>query len=178
MLNKGAAITGILEGIRVLDIGLVVAIPSAGAMMADWRTDVIKVEPLEGEMFRGMTKTEGVDRVIKYKGGEVEWVIQLLNRNKRSLAIDLKKDAGRDIFYQLVQRSDVFMSNYAVGALVRLKLDYTTLSRFNPGLVYDVLTGYGLVGPDKDERSYDYSASWARSGMQYLIGELGSAPPP
>jgi len=138
--------TGILDGIRVLDMGLVVAIPSAGAMMADWGADVIKVEPLEGEMFRGMTKTEGVDKVIKYEGGEVDWVIQLLNRNKRSLAIDLKKEAGRDIFYQLVQKSDVFMSNYTTGALSRLKLDYKTLSQLNLGLIYAVLTGYGLAG--------------------------------
>ncbi|MFC1916681.1 CaiB/BaiF CoA transferase family protein [Chloroflexota bacterium] len=170
--------TGILEGIKVLGMGHVVAIPAAGAMLADWGAEVIKVEPLSGEMYRGLRKILGVDKVIKFDTGEVDWAIQLLNRNQKSLAVDLRKEAGRDILYRLVQRSDVFMSNYRVSSLTGLKLDYATLSRLNLGLVYAVLTGYGLVGPDKDERGYDYSAAWARSGIQYSMGEPESPPPP
>ncbi len=170
--------TGVLEGIRVIDMGHAVAIPAAGAMMADWGAEVIKVEPLSGEMMRGLRGTLGVARVIKFDGGEVNWGVELVNRNKKGLAVDLKQDSGRDILCKLVRSADVFMSNYELSALKKLKVDYATLSQHNPGLIYALLTAYGTVGPDKDERGYDYSAAWARSGMQYLIGEPGSAPPP
>ena len=170
--------TGILEGIKVVDMGHVVAIPSAGAILADWGAEVNKIEPLGGEMARGIKRAGGADRVKQYDGGEVHWIFQMLNRNKRGMAIDLKREAGVDILYKLVQSSDVFVSNYRSSALKRLKLDYTSLSKIKPDLIYAVLTGYGTVGPDKDERGFDYSAAWARSGMQYLIGEPGSPPPP
>ena len=159
-------------------MGHVVAVPSAGALLADWGAEVIKVEPPSGEMLRGIRRTLGMDTVAKSDGVEVHWVIQVLNRNKKGLAVDLKQESGRDVLYKLVERVDVFMSNYELGSLERLGLDYATLSQLNPKLVYATLTGYGTVGPDKDERGFDYSAAWARSGMQYLIGEPGSPPPP
>jgi len=169
---------GILEGVKVADVGHVVAVPAAGAMLADWGAEVIKVEPLSGDLLRGLKKSMGRDIVTQFAGGEVNWVIEVLNRNKRSLALDLKQESGKEILYRLVERSDVFMSNYEVSALKKLKADYTTLSQHNPSLIYALLTGYGTVGPDKDERGFDYSAAWARTGIQYLIGEPGSAPPP
>ncbi len=116
--------------------------------------------------------------MIEYSGGEVHWIVQMLNRNKRGLALDLKKPSGKEVLDKLVVESDVFMSNYESAALGRLGLDYATLSAINPRLVYAVLTGYGTVGPDKDQRGFDFSAAWAHSGMQYLIGEPGSPPPP
>ncbi len=170
--------TGILEGIRVVDMGHVVAVPAACATLADWGAEVLKIEPLSGEMGRGFKRIFGVNTAVKLDGGQVSWYVQVLNRNKKGLAVDLKKEAGRDILYKLVQRADVFISNYELGSLKRLKLDYATLSQFNPKLIYGVLTGYGTVGPDKDERGFDYAAAWARSGMQHQIGERGSPPPP
>ncbi|MFC2006387.1 CaiB/BaiF CoA transferase family protein, partial [Chloroflexota bacterium] len=134
--------------------------------------------PLSGEMARGLRRGGGVDRVKKYDGGEVNFIFEVLNRNKKGLALDLKKESGRDILYKLVEGTDIFMANYELDSLKRLKLDYASLSQINHGLIYAILTGYGTVGPDKDERGFDYSASWARSGMQYLIGEPGSPPPP
>ncbi|MDO8637825.1 MAG: CoA transferase [Dehalococcoidia bacterium] len=169
--------TGILEGLRVIDMGLWVAGPAAGVMLADWGAEVILVEPLSGEQGRGIGRASRVSSVIKFDGGEVNWRAQLLNRNKKGLALDLKKASGRDIFYKLIEKVDVFISNYQVSALNKLNLDYTTLSQLNPRLVYGVITAYGTKGPDKDERGYDYSAAWARSGFQYLIGEPGSTPP-
>lgn len=170
--------TGILEGIRVLELGHVVAVPAASATLADWGAEVLKVEPPWGEMARGFKRLLGVSTMVKLDGGEANWYFQLLNRNKKALAVDLKKEAGRDILYKLVQRADVFVSNYELASLKRLKLDYATLSQLNPKLIYGVLTGYGTVGPDKDERGFDYAAAWARSGAQYQIGERGSPPPP
>ena len=169
---------GILEGIRVVDMGHVVAVPAAGAMLGDWGAEVIKVEPLSGEMARGIRRGGGVRRVIETEKGEVHFIFQMLNRNKKGLALDLKKESGREALYKLIQKADVFMSNYEFNTLKKLKVDYANLSRINPRLIYCVLTGYGTVGPDKDERGFDYSAAWARSGIQYLIGEPGTPPPP
>jgi crotonobetainyl-CoA:carnitine CoA-transferase CaiB-like acyl-CoA transferase len=162
--------TSLLEGLKVIDMGHLAAIPAAAVTLADWGADVIKVEPLSGEMARGTTRTVGV--------AGVDWGVQLMNRNKKSLALDLKKEVARNILYRLVERSDIFMSNYESSALRKLKVDYATLSKFNPRLIYASVTAYGTEGPDRDERGLDYSAAWARGGMQYIIGELGLPPRP
>jgi len=164
--------TGILEGIRVVEVGHFVAVPSAAAILADWGAEVIKVEPLSGDPQRGVTSG-----LVALNGVELSWRFLLHNRNKVDLAVDLKKEPGRDILYQLVRRADVFISNYESSSLKRLKLDYAALSRLNAKLIYGALTAYGTVGPDKDERGFDYAAAWARSGMQYMLGEPGSPPP-
>jgi len=165
--------TGILEGVKVIDMGHFVAIPSAAAVLADWGADVIKVEPLSGEPQRGIRALGA----LTFNGGQLSWRAELHNRNKKGLAVDLKKASGRDILYQLVKRSDVFMSNYEVSSLKRLELDYASLSRVNSKIIYAILTAFGRVGPDKDERGFDFIASWARSGVQYLLGEEGRPPP-
>jgi crotonobetainyl-CoA:carnitine CoA-transferase CaiB-like acyl-CoA transferase len=169
---------GILEGIKVLDMGHVVAVPAACAMMGDWGAEVIKIEPHAGDMLRGLKRMVVENGAIKIYETWPLWYINLLNRNKRGLALDIKKDEGRAILYRLVERADVFLSNYETGALKNLKCDYATLSQINPRLVYGVLTGYGTVGPDKDERGFDFTAGWARTGIQYIIGEPGTPPPP
>lgn len=170
--------TGILEGIKVIEMGHVVAVPAATATLADWGAEVIKVESLSGDLIRGLLRTNGVRRIIKFDNGELNWTFELLNRNKKGLAVNLKTEAGRDVLYRLVKGADVFISNFELGSLKSLKMDYATLSQHNPGLVYGVLTGYGTKGPDKDERGFDYAAAWARSGAQYLVAEKGTSPPP
>ena len=159
-----------LEGIKVIEMGQVIAIPATGAILADMGAEVIKLEPLSGEMLRGIKRCQGLET------GLINWAFELLNRNKKGLALDLKKDAGRDILYKLIRTADVFMSNYESGTLQKLQLDYPSLSKINPRLVYASINGYGSAGPDKDERGYDQAAAWARSGMMYLIGEPGSNP--
>jgi len=166
--------TDVLEGIRVVDMGHAMAIPSAGAILGDWGAEVIKVEPLTGELRRLTRTTFGVDRALKYDGGEVDWIIQMANRNKRALAVNLKNDSGKEIVYKLIKISDVFMSNYEVDSLNNLKMDYDTLNKINPRLVYAVLTGFGSRGPDKDERGFA-DAGWARSGAMYLTSEPGGS---
>ena len=170
--------TGVLEGIKVIELGHVVAVPAATATLADWGAEVIKVEALTGELIRGLLKTHGIKRVIKFAGGDLNWTFELLNRNKKGLAVNLKTEEGKEVLYRLVRNADVFISNFELASLKRLKMDYTTLSQFNPGLVYGVLTGYGTKGPDRDERGFDYAAAWARSGAQHLIAEKGTSPPP
>ncbi|MFH1032533.1 MAG: CoA transferase [Chloroflexota bacterium] len=169
---------GVLEGIKIVDMGHVVAVPSAGAMMADWGAEVIKVEPLPGEFLRTqVSKIRGAERTVKINNYAVNWEVLLLNRNKKGLALDLKNESGRDILYKLIQKSDVFMSNYEMNVLEKFKLDYGTVSHLKPDIVYAVVTGYGTAGPDKEERGFDYSAAWARTGAQHMTGEVGSIPP-
>ena len=168
---------GLLEGLRVVDMGHVVAVPCAGSMMADWGADVIKVEPLSGEMSRKTARSHGKSREVEIGGNIVNWVIELHNRGKKGLAVDLKQEAGREIVYKLVKKADIFMTNYFVKALERLKMDYATLSRINPGIIYGLVTGYGRSGPDKEERGFDITAAWARSGAQYLTSDPACAPP-
>jgi crotonobetainyl-CoA:carnitine CoA-transferase CaiB-like acyl-CoA transferase len=165
-------VSGVLEGVRILSMGQVVAIPSAASVLADWGAEVIKLEPLHGEQSRGLMRVQGTDNV------KINWSIQGLNRNQKGLALDLKQEAGLQIAYRLIEKCDIFMYNYEMSAVQKLKLDYASLSKINPRLVYAGLNGYGPVGPDKDERGYDFSAGWARSGIMYLIGEEGNPPVP
>ena len=88
---------GILDGVRIMEMGHVVAVPAATATLADWGADVIKIEPLTGDMARGFKRIVGVDTEFKGKGGETSWYVQVLNRNKKSLAVDLKTESGREI---------------------------------------------------------------------------------
>jgi crotonobetainyl-CoA:carnitine CoA-transferase CaiB-like acyl-CoA transferase len=164
--------SGILEGIKVVSMGQIVAIPAASSTLADWGADVIKLEPLTGEMHRGLTRSQGIDT------GDVNWVMEVLNRNKRALALDVSQEKGLEIVHKLIEDADVFMSNYKRNSIKKLGLDYDTLSRINPKLIYAFVSGYGAKGPDRDERGYDFTAGWARSGMMHLIGEPGTPPAP
>ncbi len=169
--------SGVLEGLKVVAMEHMEAIPVATVWMADWGADVLKIEPLTGDMFRGLQAAHGTSTDIKRQGAEVRWSFQLFNRNKKSVALNLKSERGAEILYKLVEKADVFMSNYTPNALKNLKADYNTLSKINPRLVYATISGYGSVGPDRDLRGFDHAAGWARSGMQNMIGEPGSAPP-
>ncbi|MDD4858986.1 MAG: CoA transferase [Dehalococcoidales bacterium] len=168
---------GILEGVKVLEMGHVVVVPAAAATMGDWGADVLKVEPLTGDMARGFKSIEKVSPYIRKNGAEISWYFTYLNRNKRSIALNLKSPAGREVFDKLIMTYDVFMSNYQVSSLERMNLDYATLSKINPRLIYSIVTGYGSKGPDKDERGFDHTAAWARSGIQHALAEPGVPPP-
>ncbi len=164
--------SGVLEGLKVVSMGQIVAIPAASSTMADWGADVIKLEPLTGEMHRGLKRAQGVAT------GEINWVMQVLNRNKRSLAVDLSHEAGQEIIHNLIRNADVFMCNYKRSSVKKMHIDYDTLHRINPKLIYAFISGYGAKGPDSEERGYDFTAGWARSGMMHLIGEPGTPPAP
>ncbi len=168
--------SGVLEGLRVVSMEHMEAIPVATLWMADWGAEVIKIEPPTGDMFRWTTRTHGTSPSIEPGSSDITWSFQLLNRNKKSMAINLKTVPGREILYKLIEKADIFTSNYESGALKNLKADYDTLSKINPGLIYATISGYGTAGPDCDQRGFDHAAGWARSGMQYSIGEPGSIP--
>ncbi len=167
---------GVLDGIKIVSMEQWTVLPMASVYLADWGAEVIRVEPVTGERTHGLGRSGGV---IKIGGVEVVNPVTVLlhDRNKKSLAVDLKKESGRDILCQLIQKSDVFLSNYELSSLKKLRLDYDTLSQINPRLIYAVLSGYGSKGPDKDLPGYDIVAAWARSGMEYLLTLPGGPPP-
>ena len=157
--------TDILEGVRVIEMGHVVAVPAASSMMGDCGADVIKIEPLTGDQSR------------TFRGTDINPGFYLHNRSKKSIAIDLRQQAGKEIVYKMVGDHDVFLTNYQAGSLGRLGLDYETLCVYKPDLIYGLVSAYGTVGPDKDMAGYDFAAGWARSGIQDMLSVPGTPPP-
>jgi crotonobetainyl-CoA:carnitine CoA-transferase CaiB-like acyl-CoA transferase len=145
-----------MEGVKVVELGQWVAGPAAAAMLGDWGADVVKVEPLDGDPFRGL---------LSAFGGGISPPFELDNRNKRSVALDLGVEEARAIAAQLVDGADVFVTNARPAALARAGLDFATVAERNPRLVYAHVTGYGLDGADADRAAYDVGAFWSRAGV-------------
>jgi len=163
-----------MEGIKVVELGHWVVMPSAAAILGDWGADVIKVEdPWVGDGVRGVNSIEGIPL-----GNGVHYLFEVMNRNKRSVGINLRQERGREAMNKLLEGADVFLSNFQPQVLARYGLDYETVAKLNPRLIYGVLTGYGEKGPDKDKPGYDYAAFWARSGLMRKIGPPDAPPPP
>jgi crotonobetainyl-CoA:carnitine CoA-transferase CaiB-like acyl-CoA transferase len=135
-----------LDGVKILAFEQVLSGPFATCLLADMGAEVIKVErPGGGDVIRSW------DSVVKGLSSGYVW----LNRNKRSLTVDVKKAQGREILQELARRSDIFFENYAPGVAERLGLGYATLSAINSRLIYCSLSGYGQDGPYRDVKAYD-----------------------
>ncbi len=162
---------GPLEGIRVVELGVWVAGPAAGCLLADWGADVVKIEPPGiGDPARTFSRMLGADLPSNP-------IFENDNRSKRSIAIDLATDAGRDLAFSLVGRADVFVTNVRMAGLARLGLDPRGLCARNPRLVYGAISGYGFAGPDADRAAYDIAGFWARSGIAAALTSRGQHPP-
>lgn len=172
MEQAGVANTGPLKGIKVVEMGIWVAGPAAAAVLGDWGADVIKVEnPAGGDPVRGLLAL-GIPVELP-----VHPSIELDNRNKRSVAINVQTPAGRDVVRRLLRGADVFVTNLRANALTRAGLSYADVRPENPRLIYAALSGYGTRGPDKDRAAFDYAAFWARSGAMASLGEPEGPPP-
>ncbi len=157
---------GALDGIRVIDCGVVQLGPTAGTLLGDLGADVIKVEPpVTGEPGRGIEVFAAAASRIEAGGSHFE----IWNRNKRSLTLDLTKQLGQEIFYRLVSTADVVLNNWRKGVAERLKVDYPTLLQYNPKIIYAYASPWGLKGPESEEQGMDFTAI-ARSGMAYQAG--------
>ena len=160
-----------LEGIKVIEMGIWAFAPAAAAALADWGADVIKIEdPATGDPMRNLESSVGAPAPGKYS------VYELNNRNKRSIALNLGSEKGLQVFYDMVKDADVFVTNYRLAGLKRLKADYESLSKVNPRLVYALCTGYGSTGAEKDKAGYDTGAYWARCGFAAQLGNDGTPP--
>lgn len=162
-----------LEGIRVIDWTVWQTGAVASAMLGDMGAEVIKVEDrVTGDPARGLLRVSGKSADVGH-GRALSF--EYANVNKKSIAIDLKKDKGKEAIYRLVERSDVFVQNYRHGVAARLGIDYPILSRYNPRLIYASCTAYGPNGPEKDEPAFDY-LGMARSGYMVAAAEPGEPP--
>src|SRR5215472_18953818 len=162
-----------LQGVKVVEVAMWVAGPSTTAVLGDWGADVIKLEdPRGGDPIRGF-----VTRTMGDPNARVRPPFELDNRNKRSVAVDLRKPEGHAFALKLVEHADVFVTSLRLDAIERMRLDYATLSSANPRLVYASINGYGHRGPDRNRPAYDYAAAWARSGLMATIAEPGQPPP-
>ena len=158
--------SGPLSGIRVLDMSRILAGPWVGQMLADLGAEVIKVErPGKGDDTRGWGPPFVKDR----DGNDTTDAAYFMcaNRGKKSLTLDIAKAEGQEIIRELAQQSDILLENYKVGDLKRYGLDYDSLSKLNPRLIYCSITGFGQTGPYRDRAGYDYLVQ----GM----GEIGRA---
>ena len=157
-----------LEGVRVLDVSQVMAGPFCSMLLGDMGADVIKVEPpVGGDQTRGAMG-------FKLKGSDSLGFINM-NRNKRSITLDLKTDAGREVFYRLAGTADIMVENYRPGATARLGIDYPTLQALNRRLVYASISGFGQTGPWAERPGFDLIAQ-AMGGVMSITGHPGGPP--
>ncbi len=161
---------GPMEGIKVVELGVWVAGPAAGGILADWGADVVKIEPASGDPARMFGRMLGLE-----DGGSPPF--EMDNRGKRSVVLDLGTDEGRGYALELLSGADVFITNVRPVALRRIGLDFEAVAALNPRLIYGMITGYGDTGPDADRAAYDVAAFWARAGIAHLLTRPGETPP-
>lgn len=151
-----------MEGVRVLEAAQFTYTPAAGAVLADWGADVIKIEhPVTGDGYRALV-SQGI---IKSSSTGVNQNMEMHNRGKRSIGLDVSSAEGRDLLLKLVADADVFLTNFLPSTLERLKLGVEDLRAVNPKIIYARGHGHGVRGPDADQPAYDATAFWARGAL-------------
>jgi len=172
-----------LNGIKVIDLTHMLAGPYAGMVIADLGAEVVKVEPLApGEMTRGLLQS---DPNFSFKNFGAYFLT--LNRNKKSVSLDLKSDQGLNVFYDLVKSADVVLNNFSAGVVNKLKIDFDSLKSINPRIITCSITGFGETGPHSSRPAYDQIVQAYSGGMSVTgpdaetptragipIGDLGS----
>jgi len=160
-----------LHGIRVIDLTHMLSGPYAGMMLADLGADTIKVEPPgKGEGTRRLLATDpknSIDGMGAY--------FMTLNRNKKSVTLNLKSEEGLELFYDLVKQSDVVLSNFSAGVTAKLKIDYEHLSKINPRIITCTISGFGETGPGAKRPAFDMVAQAMGGGMS-ITGQVESPP--
>jgi crotonobetainyl-CoA:carnitine CoA-transferase CaiB-like acyl-CoA transferase len=152
-----------LDGVRVLEVAQFTFVPAAGAVLADWGADVIKVEnPVTGDAQRGLVKVLG--NAVTAPGSSFAPIMEAPNRGKRSIGLGLTTTEARPILEELIRRSDVFLTNYLPDVRTKLRIDVEDVRKINPDIIYVVGSGYGMDGPDRNTGAYDATAYWARGG--------------
>ncbi len=163
----------LFAGLRVLDVGSWIAAPVATTMLADYGAQVIKIElPGTGDGYRNFSASAGApDSTMNYA-----W--QMDARNKRSLGLNLKTAAGRDILKQLVAQADIYVTNHSPAMREQWGLTYEDLDQLNPKIIYAALTAYGEAGEECNREGFDLVAYWARSGLMDLVRNPDAKPAP
>ncbi|TDC72089.1 CoA transferase [Actinomadura sp. GC306] len=151
-----------MEGVRVLEVAQFTFVPAAGAVLADWGADIIKIEHAErGDAQRGLIRVLGLDA---RGGGSFFPIMEGPNRGKRSVGLALENPAARPVLERLVRESDVFLTNFLPGARARLGIEVEDIRAINPDIIYVRGSGFGQSGDEADKGGYDSTAFWARGG--------------
>jgi crotonobetainyl-CoA:carnitine CoA-transferase CaiB-like acyl-CoA transferase len=160
-----------LHGIRILDLTHMLSGPYAGMLLADLGADSIKVEPpVTGEGTRRLLEKDPANSLHGFGA-----YYMTLNRNKKSITLDLKSEKGLALFYELVKTADVVLSNFSAGVTERLEIDYARLSQINPRIITCTVTGFGETGPAKNHTAFDMVAQAMGGGMS-ITGQPGDPP--
>lgn len=160
-----------LDGVRVIDLSAFAAAASCGRILGEWGADVIKIEPIGGEAGRYAGATLGLPSV---PGANPSF--ECNNAYKRGLALNLKSASGMEVIHRLLQVSDVFLTNNRTRALEKLGLDYTSIHKKYPHIIWAQITGFGDKGPAADDAGFDPVAFWARSGAMLDVAEKNTVP--
>jgi crotonobetainyl-CoA:carnitine CoA-transferase CaiB-like acyl-CoA transferase len=160
-----------MEGIKVVEMGVWVAGPSAAAILCDWGADVVKIEPPMGDPFRGLFASALGATVPINPPFEID------NRGKRSICLNLENEQGRAVAKRLVDEADVFVSNMRPRVCEQFGLSYDEVRASNPRIIYCQVTGHGADSPDANRASYDIGAFWSRSGIGAALTPPGAPIP-
>jgi crotonobetainyl-CoA:carnitine CoA-transferase CaiB-like acyl-CoA transferase len=168
---KGKGMGGIFEGVRIVELAQYVFVPGGTVLMADQGAEVIKIEPPgEGDPYRTLKIGDG--REV----GAVNLAMEQNNRNKKSMALDLKSAEGREALLKLIETADVFVTSLRPKAIRALRLDVTDLRARNPKIIYARGNGVGFRGAEADKPGFDASSFWARGGLCYALTRPGAPP--
>ncbi|MEE3330988.1 MAG: CoA transferase [Myxococcota bacterium] len=169
-----------MKGVRVLEVAQWTYVPAAGAVLADWGADVIKIEhPVTGDAQRGILQTG----TVKMSGTDVNPFMEHPNRGKRSVGLDLRKAEGRELLYEMARNSDVFLTNFLPEARTKLAIDVDDIRAQNPDIIYVRGSALGQRGPEAAKGGYDMTGFWCRAGSAsgvtppLLPGVLGQPAP-
>jgi crotonobetainyl-CoA:carnitine CoA-transferase CaiB-like acyl-CoA transferase len=155
----------LLEGVKVVEVAMYAFVPSAGAALADWGADVVKVEhPETGDAVRGLASYG-----FKPGDGGVTTLWELFNRNKRGVGIDIATEQGYELLLSLIDEADVFLTSFLQPARARLGIDVDQVMARNPRIIYGRGTGQGPAGPDADKGGFDGVSYWSRSGVSTAV---------
>lgn len=165
-----------LEGLKVIDVAQVAAVPMCARHLADFGADVIHIENAQtGDSWRNLQAGHGGGPAGVPSDLPYNW--EAFNRNKKGVAIDLSKEGGRKIIYRLTENADVFVTNLRLSEREKLGVRYEDVIKINPRLIYGSVTGHGMKGPHNDMPAYDTTVYWARSGVNHMLTIPGMSGP-
>jgi crotonobetainyl-CoA:carnitine CoA-transferase CaiB-like acyl-CoA transferase len=162
-----------LEGIKVVEVAMWAFVPACGGILADMGADVIKIEPPTGDPLRGLQ----IGNLNSGSGRAIDYSWESYNRGKRSITLDLKQQAGREVLMKLLEDADVFLTNLLPRARRSMKIDFESIRPQFPNIIYASGSGVGPQGPEMEKGGYDAITFWARGGVSSSLTEDGAEHP-
>lgn len=154
-----------LEGIKIVEVAMWAFVPAAGGMLSDLGADVIKIEPPSGDPLRGLQ----IGNLDSGDGRHIDYSWESYNRGKRSITLDLKQEAGREVLMKLLEDADVFLTNLLPRARRAMKIDAEDIRSRFPNIIYATGSGVGQNGPEREKGGYDAITFWARGGISSAL---------